>query len=168
MTPPRCGVAVVLSSGSAADCYVDLRRLTLHHLGARPMGAVMLDLVDDGCFDAVGGLTVGANPVATAMTRVAGQRGRALDAFVVHKEERKHGLQRRIEDPGVTGRRVLAVEDTSTTGSSLLVAVDALHRSAAEPVGAAVMVDRDAGDSVRAAGLDYRSAFTAADPDPNT
>jgi len=156
---------VVLSSGMEADFYVDLRRLTLHHAGAPLVGQVMLDLVDEWDFDAVGGLTLGADPVATAMLHAANQRGRALDAFVVRKEGKAHGLQRRIEGPDVAGRRVLAVEDTSTTGSSVLNAVDALKEAGAEVVGTAVIVDRGAGDAVRATGLEFRTVFTLADLD---
>lgn len=156
---------VTLSSGAEADFYVDLRRLTLHHAGAPLVGQVMLDLVDDWDFDAVGGLTLGADPVATAMLHEANRRGRALDAFVVRKEGKAHGLQRRIEGPDVSGRRVLAVEDTSTTGRSLLAAVDALREAGAEVVGTAVIVDRGAGQSVRAAGLQFRSAYTLTELD---
>ncbi len=156
---------VVLSSGAEADFYVDLRRLTLHHAGAPLVGRVMLDLVEDWDFDAVGGLTLGADPVAAAMLHAANQRGWALDAFVVRKEGKAHGLQRRIEGPDVAGRRVLAVEDTSTTGSSVLAAVDALREAGAEVVGTAVIVDRGAGDAVRATGLDFRSAYTLTDLD---
>jgi orotate phosphoribosyltransferase len=156
---------VVLSSGAEADFYVDLRRLTLHHAGAPLVGQVMLDLVEGWDFDAVGGLTLGADPIAVAMLHAANQRGRALDAFVVRKEGKAHGLQRRIEGPDVAGRRVLAVEDTSTTGSSVLTAVEALREAGALVVGTAVIVDRGAGDAVRAAGLDLRSAFTLTDLD---
>jgi orotate phosphoribosyltransferase len=154
---------VLLSSGREADWYVDLRRVTLHHAAAPLVGRVMLDLVADWEFDAVGGLTLGADPVAAAMLHAAADRGRALDAFVVRKAEKTHGLQRRIEGPDVAGRRVLAVEDTSTTGSSVLTAVDALRDAGAEVVGVAVIVDRGAGDAVRAAGMTYRSAFSLAD-----
>ncbi len=156
---------VVLSSGAEADLYLDLRRLTLHHAGAPLVGKVMLDRVEDWDFDAVGGLTLGADPVAGAMLHEAHQRSRALDAFVVRKEGKAHGLQRRIEGPDVAGRRVLAVEDTSTTGSSVLNAVDALRDAGAEVVGTVVIVDRGAGDAVRAAGLDFRSAYTLTDLD---
>ena len=156
---------VVLSSGAEADFYVDLRRLTLHHAGAPLVGKVMLDLVEDWEFDAVGGLTLGADPVAVAVLHAANQRSRALDAFVVRKEGKAHGLQRRIEGPDVAGRRVLAVEDTSTTGRSILTAVDALREAGAEVVGTAVIVDRGAGDAVRAAGLDFRAAFTLTELD---
>ncbi len=156
---------VVLSSGAEADSYVDLRRLTLHHAGAPLVGQVMLDLVDDWDFDAVGGPTLGADPVAVAMLSAASLRGRSLDAFVVRKEGKAHGLQRRIEGPDVAGRRVLAVEDTSTTGSSVLTAVDALREAGASVIGVAVIVDRGAGTAVRAAGLEFRSVYTLADLD---
>jgi orotate phosphoribosyltransferase len=156
---------VTLSSGAEADYYVDLRRLTLHHAGAPLVGKVMLDLVDDWDFDAVGGLTLGADPVAAAMLHEANRRSRALDAFVVRKEGKAHGLQRRIEGPGVAGRRVLAVEDTSTTGGSVLTAVEALRTEGADVVGTAVLVDRGASAAVRAAGLDFRTAFTLTDLD---
>jgi orotate phosphoribosyltransferase len=154
---------VTLSSGREADWYVDLRRLTLHHAGAPLVGRVMLDLVDDLQFDAVGGLTLGADPVATAVLHAAAARGRAIDAFVVRKSDKAHGLQRRIEGPDVVGRRVLAVEDTSTTGGSVLTAVEALREAGAEVVGVAVIVDRGAEKAVRAAGLSYRSAYSLAD-----
>lgn len=155
---------VTLSSGQEADWYVDLRRLTLNHAGAPLVGRVMMDLVDDWEFDAVGGLTLGADPVAVAMLHAAAARGdRAVDAFVVRKSDKAHGLQRRIEGPDVVGRRVLAVEDTSTTGGSVLTAVDALRQAGAEVVGVAVIVDRGAEKAVRAAGLSYRSAFSLAD-----
>ncbi|GAB3866783.1 orotate phosphoribosyltransferase [Dactylosporangium cerinum] len=156
---------VTLSSGQLADWYVDLRRLTLHHAGAPLVGRVLLDLVADWDFDAVGGLTLGADPVATAMLHAAAARGtgRKLDAFVVRKSDKAHGLQRRVEGPDVAGRRVLAVEDTSTTGGSVLTAVEALREAGAEVVGVAVIVDRGAEKAVRAAGLSYRSAFSLAD-----
>lgn len=154
---------VVLSSGAEADWYLDLRRVSLHHAAGPLLGRVMLDLVADWDFDAVGGLTLGADPVATAMLHAAAASGRGVDAFVVRKTEKRHGLQRRIEGPSVAGRRVVALEDTSTTGTSVLTAVDALRDAGAEMVGVAVIVDRGAGDAVRSAGLAYRSAFTLAD-----
>jgi orotate phosphoribosyltransferase len=151
---------VVLSSGQEADYYVDLRRVTLHHAAAPLIGRAMLDLTADWTYEAAGGLTLGADPVGTAMLHASGGR---VDAFVVRKSEKQHGLQRRIEGPDVAGRRVLAVEDTSTTGASVLTAVEALHDAGAEVVGVAVIVDRGAGSAVRAAGLDYRSIYSLAD-----
>jgi orotate phosphoribosyltransferase len=152
---------VTLSSGKEADHYVDLRRVTLDAQAAPLVGRVMLALTDDWEYDAVGGLTLGADPVAVSMLHAAAARGRELDAFVVRKAEKTHGLQRRIEGPDVAGRRVLAVEDTSTTGGSVLTAVDALREAGAEVVGVAVIVDRSTGarERVQAAGCDYRFAF---------
>jgi orotate phosphoribosyltransferase len=154
---------VVLSSGREADWYVDLRRITLDSAAAPLVGQVMLDVTSDLDYDAVGGLTLGADPVAAAMLHAAAGRGRALDAFVVRKEGKAHGLQRRIEGPDVAGRRVLAVEDTSTTGASVMSAVDALREAGAEVVGVAVIVERGAAPAVEAAGLPYRAAYQLAD-----
>jgi orotate phosphoribosyltransferase len=154
---------VVLSSGREADYYVDLRRDTLDGDAAPLVGEVMLDLTEDLDYDAVGGLTLGADPVAAAMLHAAAGRGRRLDAFVVRKEGKAHGLQRRIEGPDVTGRRVLAVEDTSTTGGSVLTAVAALREAGAEVVGVAVIVERGAAERVGAEGLTYRAAYQPAD-----
>ncbi len=154
---------VVLSSGREADYYVDLRRVTLDSTAAPLVGRVMLDATSGLDYDAVGGLTLGADPVATAMLHAAAATGRKLDAFVVRKAEKAHGLQRRIEGPDVAGRRVLAVEDTSTTGGSVLTAVAALREAGAEVVGVAVIVERGATPAIAAADLPYVAAYTLAD-----
>jgi orotate phosphoribosyltransferase len=153
---------VTLSSGKEADYYLDLRRVTLSAAAAPLVGQVLRDATSDWDYDAVGGLTMGADPVAAAMLHAS---GRPLDAFVVRKEGKAHGLQRRIEGPDVTGRRVLAVEDTSTTGGSVLTAVEALREAGAEVVGVAVIADRDTGarEKVEAAGLPYRFVYGLAE-----
>ncbi len=154
---------VILSSGKEADYYVDLRRVTLDAEAAPLVGEVMLELTKDLDYEAVGGLTLGADPVATAMLHAAAKTGRKLDAFVVRKAEKAHGLQRRIEGPDVKGRRVLAVEDTSTTGGSVLTAVEALQEAGAIVVGVAVIVERGAEPKVTEAGFEYRAAYQLAD-----
>ena len=154
---------VILSSGKEADYYVDLRRVTLDAVAAPLVGEVMLDATSEFEYDAVGGLTLGADPVATAMLHAASKRGRKLDAFVVRKSEKQHGLQRRIEGPDVKGRRVLAVEDTSTTGGSVLTAVEALQEAGAIVAGVAVIVDRGAGPKVKEANFPYTAVFTLAE-----
>ena len=151
---------VILSSGKEADYYVDLRRVTLDAVAAPLVGQAMLDATKDLDFDAVGGLTLGADPVATAMMHVAKQNGRVLNSFVVRKEGKAHGLQRRIEGPDVKGKKVLAVEDTSTTGGSVLTAVQALQEAGAIVVGVAVVVDRGAGKKIEDAGLKYVSVVS--------
>lgn len=156
---------VTLSSGQEADYYVDLRRITLHHEAAPLVGEVMLDLVQDLEVDAVGGLTMGADPVAAAMLHAAARMDRALDAFVVRKSAKTHGLQRQIEGPDVAGRRVLVVEDTSTTGGSPLTAVEAVREAGADVVAVAVIVDRSSGaqERLEEAGLSYRAAYSLTD-----
>ena len=151
---------VILSSGREADYYIDLRRITLHRSAAPLVGRVMRELTADWSYDAAGGLTLGADPVGTAIMHASGG---ALDSFVVRKAEKQHGMQQRIEGPSVTGRRVLVVEDVSTTGGSPLTAVEALLEAGATVVGVATIVDRGARAAIEAAGLEYRSAYTLAD-----
>ena len=154
---------VILSSGKEAEYYVDLRRVTLDSIAAPLVGEVMLELTKDLDFEAVGGLTLGADPVATAMMHVAAVKGRKIDAFVVRKAEKAHGLQRRIEGPDIKGRKVLAVEDTSTTGESVLTAVEALKEAGAIVVGVAVIVERGARSRVELASLPYLAAYELKD-----
>lgn len=125
--------------------------------------SVMRDLTADLDFDAVGGLTLGADPVATAMLHSAASEGKRLDAFVVRKVEKAHGMQRRIEGTDIAGRRVLVVEDTSTTGGSALTAVEAVRAAGAVVVAVAVVVDRrtEAAAAIEAQGLEYRYAVSA-------
>lgn len=155
---------VTLSSGKEADYYVDLRRATLHHEASRLIGALLRELTADWDFAAVGGLTLGADPVATSIMHAD---GRAIDAFVVRKEAKKHGMQRRIEGTDVEGKKVLVVEDTTTTGNSPLTAVAALREAGASVVGVATVVDREtgAGDVIAAEGLEYRSLLGLGDLD---
>lgn len=154
---------VTLSSGQEADYYVDLRRVTLDGVAAPLVGQVMREVTAGIRYDAVGGLTLGADPVAAAMLHAAASTGGTLDAFVVRKEGKAHGMQRRIEGPNVSGRRVLAVEDTSTTGASVLAAVEALQETGAEVVAVAVIVDRGARAAVESAGLPYVAAYELSD-----
>lgn len=162
---------VILSSGAEADHYVDLRRITLHHEAAPLVGRVMLDLLRrEGLVpgvEAVGGLTLGADPVATSIMHAsayeaaAGSPAAPLDAFVVRKANKAHGLQRRIEGPEVSGRRVIAVEDTSTTGGSVLTACEALTEAGADIAAVAVIVHRSEAsrEAVEAAGYRYLAAY---------
>lgn len=156
---------VTLASGREADYYVDMRRVTLDGAASPLVGRVMNDLVADLDFEAVGGLTLGADPVATAMLHARAAAGGRLDAFVVRKEAKSHGMQRRIEGTEVAGRRVLVVEDTSTTGGSALTAVEAVREAGGEVVAVAVVVDRATGaaERVAEAGLEYRCALGLAD-----
>lgn len=168
---------VTLSSGKEADYYVDLRRATLHHEASPLIGKLLRELTADWDYDHVGGLTLGADPVATAIMHAGsagagsegagsvGAAGRDIDAFVVRKEAKKHGMQRRIEGPDIEGKRVLIVEDTTTTGNSPLTAVAAAREAGATVVGVATVVDRATGakDVIEAEGVEYRSLLGLSD-----
>ncbi|GJN97248.1 orotate phosphoribosyltransferase [Mycobacterium marinum] len=153
---------VTLSSGKEADYYVDLRRATLHHRAAALVGSLMRELTQDWDYAVVGGLTLGADPVATAMMHAP---GRPIDAFVVRKAAKVHGMQRLIEGSEVSGKQVLVVEDTSTTGNSALTAVHAVQDAGGEVIGVATVVDRATGaaEAIQAEGLPYRSVLALAD-----
>ena len=163
---------VTLASGLESNFYVDMRRATLHHEAAPLIGHVMLDLLEENGFsvdevDAVGGLTMGADPVATAMLHAAAARGLDLDAFVVRKAAKDHGMKRQIEGPSVEGKRVVVLEDTSTTGGSPIQAVEALRAAGAQVLAVAVIVDRNTGarERIEAADLPYLYALGLEDLD---
>ena len=162
--------AVTLSSGREADYYVDLRRVTLHHAGAPLVGHVLLDRLEEVGLgtdevDAVGGLTLGADPVADALLHAAASRGQSLDAFVVRKQAKAHGMQRQIEGPDIAGRKVVVLEDTSTTGGSPIAAVQAVREAGGEVLAVAVIVDRATGarQKIEALGVPYHFLYSLAD-----
>lgn len=159
---------VTLSSGKEADYYVDLRRATLHHEAAPLIGKVMLQLLDDAGlkdYDSVGGLTMGADPVATAILHQASAQGRNIDAFVVRKAPKDHGMGRQVEGPEVSGKKVIVLEDTSTTGGSPLTAARALEKVGATVVAVATVVDRATGarEAIEDAGYRYLYAISLKD-----
>lgn len=157
---------VTLASGLKSDFYVDMRRATLHHEAAPLIGHVMLDMLEEAGFgpgeaDAVGGLTMGADPVATAILHAAASRGLDIDAFVVRKAAKDHGMQQQVEGPSIKGKRVVILEDTSTTGGSPLQAAAAVEAAGAQVLAVAVIVDRDTGarERITAAGYPYLPAL---------
>ncbi|MBS1698543.1 MAG: orotate phosphoribosyltransferase [Actinobacteria bacterium] len=151
-----------LASGKQATYYVDMRRLTLDHRAAPAIGRIVLDLMQglDG-IAAVGGLTLGADPIANAVMHESVRAGEPVDAFVVRKEPKDHGRGRQIEGADVAGKRVVVVEDTSTTGGSPLKAVEVLRAAGAEPVAVISIVDRKTGAqaAIEAAGLQWLAAI---------
>lgn len=155
-----------LSSGKKATYYVDMRKLTLDHRAAPAIGRIMSDLIDDiDGIVAVGGLTLGADPIANAVMHASAGTDDPLDAFVVRKEPKDHGRGRQIDGAEVEGKRVVVLEDTSTTGQSALKAVEALKKAGAEVVAVAVIVDRLTGAraAIEEAGLEWRAAIDLGD-----
>jgi orotate phosphoribosyltransferase len=155
-----------LTSGKKATYYVDLRRVSLDHRVAPLIGQVMLDVIAEiPDVAAVGGLTMGADPVAAAILHQGAARGLGYDAFVVRKEPKDHGRGKQVEGPDLEGKRVIVLEDTSTTGGSPLKAIEALEKVGAIIAGVAVVVDRntEARERIEAAGYPYYYAIGLAD-----
>jgi len=155
-----------LTSGKKATYYVDLRKVSLDHRVAPLIGQVMLDLIAEvPDVAAVGGMTMGADPVAASILHQGVARGLAYDAFVVRKEPKDHGRGRQVEGPDLAGKRVIVLEDTSTTGGSPLAAIEALKKVGAIIAGVAVVVDRDTGarEVIEAAGYPYYAAIGLGD-----
>ena len=155
-----------LTSGQKASFYVDLRQVSLDHRVAPLIGDVMVDLIEQfGDVDAIGGLTMGADPIASAIMHRGLLRGKTFDALVVRKEPKDHGMGKQVEGPSVAGRRVIVVEDTSTTGGSPLTACEAIEKEGGIIVAVCVVVDRNTGakEVIEQAGYPYRAALTLSD-----
>ena len=155
-----------LTSGRKASFYIDLRQVSLDHRVAPLIGDVMLEVVSEFPeVEVVGGLTMGADPIASAIMHRAVVAGRELDAFVVRKEPKGHGMGKQVEGPDVSGKKVIVVEDTSTTGGSPLKAIEAVEKAGGIVVAVAVVVDRDTGAKqvIEEAGYPYRAALGLAD-----
>ncbi|MBJ7432954.1 MAG: orotate phosphoribosyltransferase [Microbacteriaceae bacterium] len=155
-----------LTSGVKATYYIDLRRVSLDHRVAPLIGDVMVELIEDiPNIAAVGGLTMGADPIAAAVLHRGVLKGQNYDAFVVRKEPKEHGRGKQVEGPDLEGKRVIVLEDTSTTGGSPLAAAAALEKVGATVVAIAVVVDRNTGakEVIEAAGYEYRAAISLSD-----
>ena len=138
-----------------------MRKLTLDHRAAPAIGRLVLDAIADLDVDAVGGLTLGADPIANAVLHASVAAGTPVDAFVVRKEPKDHGRGRQIEGAEVAGKRVVIVEDTSTTGQSPLKAAEVAAAAGADVVAVVTVVDRKTGAqaAVEAAGYRWRSVI---------
>lgn len=155
-----------LTSGKKASFYIDLRQVSLDHRVAPLIGEVMLEVIHEfEPVDAIGGLTMGADPIASAIMHRGILQGKTYDAIVVRKEPKDHGRGRQIEGPDVQGKRIVIVEDTSTTGGSPLTAARAVEKAGGEVVAVCVVVDRDTGADrvIEEAGYPYRAALRLAD-----
>ncbi|WP_080603323.1 orotate phosphoribosyltransferase [Tropheryma whipplei] len=156
----------ILSSGQKSSYYIDLRRVSLDCRAAPIIGKVMFDLICDlQDVDAIGGLTMGADPIACAIMHYAASVGRSYNAFVVRKQKKTHGLARLIEGPDIRGKRVVIVEDTSTTGNSPITAARRAEETGATVAAIAVMVDRETGarQAIEKAGYSYYAALRVTD-----
>jgi orotate phosphoribosyltransferase len=160
---------VTLSSGRTAQYYVDAKRALLRPPAFRAAGELIAAEAAERGASAVGGMTIGADPLACAA--IAGEAGDGLVAFFVRKERKEHGLQRWIEGPVLqAGTRCLVVEDVVTTGGSTVRAIERILEEGLEVAGVTAVVDRLAGGAEaieRAAGAPYRPLLTIDDLYPD-
>ncbi len=155
-----------LRSGRVSSWYLDARQTTFSGEGARLVGAAVWEVIEADGVDAVGGMTMGADPIAVAAAVHAAGRGRPLRAFSVRKQAKDHGTGGRLAGPVGPGDRVAIVEDTATTGGSLIEALEAAEAEGLEVVRAVVLVDRSGGEAGRRAaerGVPYTALFLPAD-----
>ncbi|MCX7598377.1 MAG: orotate phosphoribosyltransferase [Armatimonadetes bacterium] len=156
----------VLASGQRSTYYIDGKQITLHSRGLYLLARLLMKLIEDWPVEAVGGMSIGADPIAGAIAALAGAEGRPLDAFIVRKEAKERGTRKQVEGPLSEGARVVVLEDVITTGGSSLQAIEALRREVnAEVLGVAAMVDRLQGgrENLGAHGVELRSLFTIRD-----
>ena len=148
----------VLASGARSSYYIDARKTTMSAEGLRLIGQVGLALIRDAGWRpaAVGGLTLGADPIAYAIARASTDSPPVIDAFTVRKAAKEHGLQRRVEGNFEPGSEVVVVEDVITSGTSALEAIDAIQAAGGRVVGVLGVVDREQGGraAIESAGLE--------------
>jgi orotate phosphoribosyltransferase len=154
-----------LSSGKESDLYVDLRKVTLNPVGASIIGSLISDIIKDRKVDAVGGMSVGADPIAVATSLAAYQEGREIMAFLVRKTQKTHGTGNVIEGPIKTGQRALVVEDVITTGASTISAIERIKEAGLEIELVVAIFDRCEGgrEAIEALGYEVRSLLTRHD-----
>jgi orotate phosphoribosyltransferase len=158
---------ILLASGRESDYYIDMRPTTVHPAGATCVGELIVDALEGLAVDFVGGLEMGAVPIATAAAIASHRRGRHIGAFFVRKKPKDHGAKKLIEGlpKGETlkGKSVVVVEDVTTTGGSAMQAVAALREEGANIVLVLTIVDRleGAAENFAAEGLRFRALYTA-------
>jgi orotate phosphoribosyltransferase len=154
-----------LASGKKAKYYLDGKQITLHSSGLRLVSEGLMDLLADVPFDAIGGMSIGADPIIGGVLTVAAARGRGLDGFLIRKEAKGHGTGRFVEGPVQPGARVIIVDDVVTTGGSSLQAIDRIQEFGCQVVQVVAVVDRMEGGAANfaARGLPFRALLSIAD-----
>ncbi len=156
----------VLSSGKESNYYLDGRVITLTPEGAYLVAGIILDLIKDEAWDAIGGPTLGADPIAGALALLSYINGQPIKTFIVRKQVKEHGTQRQVEGPELKpGDRVLLIDDVATSGKAILEAKQALDKIGVIANKAIVIVDRNQGaaENLAKAGLKLESIFKIAD-----
>jgi orotate phosphoribosyltransferase len=153
-----------LASGKKSDYYIDGKQVTLDPQGLLLTGKLILSMLQGISADAIGGPTLGADPIAAAAALLSSQTGHPLKAFIVRKEAKDHGMQREIEGPAIReGDRVVMVEDVITTGGSVLKAIHRVEALKARVVKVICLVDRNEGARETLAAYNYSPIFELSD-----
>ena len=155
---------VILSSGKESDHYFDARLVTLSAAGACHTGSIILDMVKEDAPDAVGGPTLGADPLVGAVACLSHQQGRPLNTFIIRKSPKAHGKQQQVEGPLLKkGARVVLIDDVATTGKAFVESVEVLLRMDVKVIKAICVIDRQegAGAALAKYGVALQSIFTA-------
>jgi orotate phosphoribosyltransferase len=155
----------ILASGKESDFYVDLRKVTLNPKGALLIGSLIYDIIKDRQVDAVGGMSIGADPIATAASLAAYQEGKEIMAFLVRKAQKEHGTRNFVEGPIVPGQRAVVVEDVITTGSSTLTAIEQIKAAGLSIEMIIAILDRCEGgrEAIESQGYEVRSLLKRTD-----
>ncbi len=153
---------VTLASGKKSNYYLDARLITLSAQGSLFTARVLLNFLQDYQTNAIGGLTMGADPIASSVAALSGTEDMPINAFIVRKEAKGHGTGRQIEGPSIKGKNVAIVDDVVTSGGSLLQAAKAATDAGAKVVITTAIVDRmeGAGDLIEQAGFKFKPIFT--------
>ena len=154
-----------LASGKKSTYYLDGKQISLHSTGLRLVSHGLLDLLADVKYEAIGGMTIGADPIVGGVLVAAAERNVSLDGFLVRKEPKGHGTQRYVEGPVAPGSSVVVIDDVVTTGGSALLAVDRIIEFGCKVVCVVGIVDRKEGGAANfaARGLPFRSLLSIED-----
>ncbi|HOM28097.1 MAG TPA: orotate phosphoribosyltransferase [Deltaproteobacteria bacterium] len=155
----------ILSSGKESDLYVDLRMVTLHPRGASLIGRLIFDRIRDLEIDAVGGMSIGADPIAVSVSLAAFSEGRQIVSFLVRKAAKQHGMGNAVEGPVREGMRALIVEDVITTGASTIAAIERAREAGLVVERAIGVLDRLEGgkEAIESVGVKVDCLLTRAD-----
>lgn len=155
---------VTLASGKESNFYIDGKQVTLDPHGSLLVGQVILSMLEGEKVDAIGGPTLGADPIATAVSLVSAKTPHPIKAFIVRKEAKKHGTQKMVEGPSIrAGDKVVIVEDVVTTGASILKAVEEIEKLKAKVVKIICLLDRKQGAEETLSAYHYSPIFNLAD-----
>ena len=153
----------ILSSGKTSDFYLDARLVSLSPAGAYLTAKIMLDMVKNDKVSAIGGPTLGADPMVGAIASLSHQAGKGVNTFIIRKQPKAHGKQQQIEGPALPeGGRIAIIDDVATTGKAFIESIEVLAKMKIKPVKAICIIDRGEGarEAVAKYGVPMESIFT--------